>query len=221
MNGFPMLRTALRTRVPAFAPRLYYSTTPTLSNTAESSSSAEASSSASDPSSSATTKPPPARSSVLDQVAEGLRANKQAGNTSNPSSFAPSSRTSARSAAQSDKFRWEEHFQASTSSARSQPPPSAPTPEDNWRTSQIVGYSAPITTTTARSYPVRAGDVGRAFRLLNRTLRENNVRRELKRQERFESGSDKRVRLDSERHRKRFKVAVGKAVSLAMRMKDM
>lgn len=46
---------------------------------------------------------------------------------------------------------------------------------------------------------------------------ENNIRRELKQKDRFESGSDKRVRLDSERHRRRFKVAVGKAVSLAMR----
>jgi ribosomal protein S21 len=56
---------------------------------------------------------------------------------------------------------------------------------------------------------------------LNRVLNENQVRRELKRQERFESPSNKRVRLGSERHRRRFKVAVGKAVSLAMRMKDL
>jgi ribosomal protein S21 len=51
-------------------------------------------------------------------------------------------------------------------------------------------------------------------------LTENNIRREVKRADRFEGRSDKRVRLSSERHRKRFKVAVGKAVGLAMRMKD-
>lgn len=78
-----------------------------------------------------------------------------------------------------------------------------------------------MTTTTARSFEVKNNDVAKAYRLLNRVLMENNVRKELRRQERFESGSDKRVRLNSERHRRRFKVAVGKAVSLAMRMKDM
>jgi len=63
--------------------------------------------------------------------------------------------------------------------------------------------------------------LARAYRNLNRVLNENQVRRELKRQERFEGPSDKRVRLNSERHRRRFKVAVGKAVSLAMRQKNL
>ncbi|ORY79280.1 hypothetical protein BCR35DRAFT_304672 [Leucosporidium creatinivorum] len=212
MNAFPMLRSALRTRAPAF-PRMYYSTAPS----APADSTAPAASS----SSSSAASPPPARSSTLDEIQAGLRAKAtQSSSSPNSLSFSPSP-TSKRSAAESDKYKWEAHFNVSTSSARSVPPPSIPTPQDNWRTSQIVGYTAPVTTTSARSVGVLGGDVGRAFRKLNRVLRENNVRRELKRQERFESGSDKRVRLDSERHRRRFKVAVGKAVSLAMRMKDM
>ncbi|GAA5957151.1 hypothetical protein JCM3765_005421 [Sporobolomyces pararoseus] len=95
------------------------------------------------------------------------------------------------------------------------------TPEEIWRYSAPVPYSPSVTTTSARSFAVQSGNVARAYRNLNRVLNENQVRRELKRQERFESPSNKRVRLNSERHRRRFKVAVGKAVSLAMRMKDL
>ncbi|GAA5983813.1 hypothetical protein JCM11641_005202 [Rhodosporidiobolus odoratus] len=95
------------------------------------------------------------------------------------------------------------------------------TPDQLWRGQPPVAYSLPVTTTSARSFPVLHRDVAQAYRKLNRTLQENNVRRELKRQERFESPSNKRVRLNSERHRRRFKVAVGKAVALAMRMKDL
>lgn len=68
---------------------------------------------------------------------------------------------------------------------------------------------------------MQGGDVGSAYKRLNKVLMENNVRRELKRGEYFEKGSDKRVRLNSERHRRRFKDAVGKAVSLSRRMKDL
>ena len=95
------------------------------------------------------------------------------------------------------------------------------TPQEIWSYSAPVPYSPSVTTTSARSFAVQSGNVARAYRNLNRVLNENQVRRELKRQERFESPSNKRVRLNSERHRRRFKVAVGKAVSLAMRMKDL
>ena len=77
-----------------------------------------------------------------------------------------------------------------------------------------------LTLTTSRSIEVKGSDIAMAYRRLTKILNENNIRRELKRQERFESGSDMRVRLNSERHRRRYKVAVGKAVSLAMRMKE-
>ncbi|GAA6007026.1 hypothetical protein JCM11491_001482 [Sporobolomyces phaffii] len=95
------------------------------------------------------------------------------------------------------------------------------TPDEIWTHQAPVAYSPSVTTTSARSFAVQQGNVARAFRNLNRVLNENQVRRELRRQERFESPSNKRVRLNSERHRRRFKVAVGKAVSLAMRMKDL
>ena len=95
------------------------------------------------------------------------------------------------------------------------------TPEQLWSHAAPVAYSPSVTTTSARSFAVQGGNLARAYRNLNRVLNENQVRRELKRQERFEGPSDKRVRLNSERHRRRFKVAVGKAVSLAMRQKNL
>lgn len=105
-------------------------------------------------------------------------------------------------------------------SNRSHTPPVI-SPDDRWKQLAPVTFSEPLTTTTSRSFPVQNFNLGLAYRKLNKTLMENNIRRELKRQERFESGSDKRVRLDSERHRRRFKVAVGKSVSLSMRMKSL
>ncbi|POY72607.1 hypothetical protein BMF94_4435 [Rhodotorula taiwanensis] len=108
----------------------------------------------------------------------------------------------------------------SSPSARSAYGANPSTPEQIWAFTPPVKYTPPVTLTSARSFAVRDGNVARAYRNLNRTLRENNVRLELRRQERFESPSNKRVRLNSERHRRRFKVAVGKAVALAMRMKD-
>ncbi|GAA5828699.1 hypothetical protein JCM3766R1_003793 [Sporobolomyces carnicolor] len=110
---------------------------------------------------------------------------------------------------------------ATSPSFRTANPFKPSTPEEIWSHSAPVAYSPSVTTTSARSFAVQSGNVARAYRNLNRVLNENNVRRELKRQERFESPSNKRVRLNSERHRRRFKVAVGKAVSLAMRMKDL
>lgn len=98
------------------------------------------------------------------------------------------------------------------------------TAEFRWRTRcednrSGTSYPPPVTTTTARTVVVKNASPAVAVRRLNRILLENNVKREFKRQERFEGRSDKRCRLSSERHRKRFKVAVGKAVSLAVRMK--
>lgn len=91
--------------------------------------------------------------------------------------------------------------------------------DEQWGNRLPSTFAEPLTTTTSRSISVMNGDVGLAFRRLNRVLVENNIKRELKQQDRFESGSDKRVRLNSSRHRRRYKDAVGKAVSLAMRMK--
>ncbi|KAM0755182.1 hypothetical protein T439DRAFT_377542 [Meredithblackwellia eburnea MCA 4105] len=92
-------------------------------------------------------------------------------------------------------------------------------PERLWAHQPPVPYVEPVTTTSARTFAVMNGFGGLAgaWKRLQRTLNENNVRKELRRGERFEARSDKRVRLNSERHRRRFQVAVGKAVSEAMR----
>ncbi|BGP23242.1 hypothetical protein JCM10295v2_002136 [Rhodotorula toruloides] len=95
------------------------------------------------------------------------------------------------------------------------------TPDEIWRLATPVQYSPPTTTNSARSVAVRDGDVARAYRMLNKTLNENQVRQRLRQRERFERPSDKRVRTNSERHRRKFKIAVGRAVAAAMRYKDL
>ena len=156
----------------------------------------------------------PSPSSELDQVIKSISASKGKGRLPHgaaahrPHSVRPSSAEYA-SLYSSPSAR-----SAQTAAA------TASTPEQIWAFTPPVVYTPPVSLTSARSFAVRDGNVARAYRNLNRTLRENNVRLELRRQERFESPSNKRVRLNSERHRRRFKVAVGKAVALAMRMKD-
>jgi ribosomal protein S21 len=104
---------------------------------------------------------------------------------------------------------------AGSTSSRSTEPVSN---QQLWSTSTPMSTMPAHTTTSSRSFAVTNSDVGLAFRRLNRVLQENNIKKELRRQEYFESPSDKRVRLDSERHRKRFAVAVGRAVSLSRRI---
>ena len=163
--------------------------------------------------------PTPARSSALDAIVSDLSA---AAPSAFPSLTSPT--PSRDDPARPAHFRHPPSRLASSPSYRTAPPPSFTDPvthEHAYRFAHHAAYSAPTTPTSARSFAVKNGDLGRAYRMLNRTLMENNVRRELRQQERFESGSDRRVRLNSERHRRRFKVAVGKAVGLAMRMKDL
>ena len=211
------LRTALRpTATRALASRAPYSTQPSPSS-ASGPVASTSSSSSSSPSSSSTK----AGINALDTVIAGIKNSKKKAASS---SQAPPPRPSA-----ADHFaahRGSAHAAASrflfdsSPSARSHTPRPA-TPEETWRHTPPVPYSLPVTTTSARSFAVRDGNVARAYRTLNRVLNDNNVRRELKRQERFETPSNKRVRLNSERHRRRFKVAVGKSVSLALRTKDL
>ncbi|GAA6063229.1 hypothetical protein JCM10212_005836 [Sporobolomyces blumeae] len=168
-----------------------------------------------------------AGSAALDSVLAQVRT------SSNPSASASSSSSSrtARSRQPTTASSFYPGLNSSPSSrssssrlaasSSSNPLKQPETPEELWRYAPPVAYSPPVTTTSSRSFAVTSGNVARAYRNLNRVLNENNVRKELRRQERFESPSNKRVRLNSERHRRRFKVAVGKAVSLAMRMKDL
>lgn len=153
---------------------------------------------------------PPVRLAVLDELQAAVAA------------FPREPRSKVAS-----QYNWRDAFDAKQNAIRGSSPsyqssvPAVETPDTRWSRNQPAPYPEPLTTTSARSFQVFNGNVGLAYRRLNKTLMENNIRRELKRQERFESGSDKRVRLDSERHRKRFAVAVGKAVSLSRRMKDL
>ncbi|ODQ51243.1 hypothetical protein SAICODRAFT_48158, partial [Saitoella complicata NRRL Y-17804] len=57
-----------------------------------------------------------------------------------------------------------------------------------------------------------------AFRSLNTVLSRNNVKRQYRQQMFFERATDKRVRLRSQRHRKRFREAVQE---LILTVKDM
>ncbi|GAA5903180.1 hypothetical protein JCM5296_003362 [Sporobolomyces johnsonii] len=218
------LTTTVRSALRAFPSRTYAPAVPSLRaySTPAQPEQPAASSSSSEPSAPAanSSQPETYRSSALDNLLKSVKASRK------PHSARPSPSSSSYSAAAAFASRGPAHASAfaqfaSSPSFRTAPPPRASTPEEIWAHAAPVPYSPPVTTTSARSFAVRGGDVARAYRNLNRVLFENNIRKELRRQERFEGPSDKRVRLNSERHRRRFKVAVGKAVSLAMRMKDL
>lgn len=162
-----------------------------------------------------TTAAAPSPSSQLDQVIKSVSASKGKGRLPHGAAAAQQRTHAARPSEYSSLYS-----SPSARSAQAAAAATASTPEQIWAFTPPVVYTPPVSLTSARSFAVRDGNVARAYRNLNRTLRENNVRLELRRQERFESPSNKRVRLNSERHRRRFKVAVGKAVALAMRMKD-
>lgn len=221
MNSFAVLRAALPSRSSFQAvstlstalrlsslPSRTYSTSPD-SPPAPVDSTAPSTSTSPAPTASSPT-PRSKRSELLDRVQAGIAASPRG------------------SQAIDSQYRWTETFGLKQSSGIRGSTPSyassqlAPeTPDTRWSRNQPAPYPQPLSTTSSRSFQVVNGNVGMAYRRLNKTLMENNIRKELKRQERFESGSDKRVRLDSERHRKRFAVAVGKAVSLSRRMKDL
>ncbi|GAA5879748.1 hypothetical protein JCM3774_000174 [Rhodotorula dairenensis] len=198
----------------AYAPCCRAYSTPVMSDPAAADAAASPSPS---PPDSAASEPSSASSAAagLDQVIRSISASKGKGRQ--PYGGAAQRGNPGRGAPRPSEFS----SLYSTPSARSAAFAAGPsTPEQIWAFTPPVNYTPPVSLTSARSFAVRDGNVARAYRNLNRTLRENNVRLELRRQERFESPSNKRVRLNSERHRRRFKVAVGKAVALAMRMKD-
>jgi len=72
----------------------------------------------------------------------------------------------------------------------------------------------PANTYAGRSVEVKNGDVATAYNKLQGILVRNNVRKELRLTERHEKKSDKRRRLESERHRKRFADFIRKKVQL-------
>ena len=160
------------------------------------------------------TAPP---SGQFSNITSSLRASAQAGGS-------PSKHTNRKPSSYSDPYI-RDVISPPSAAPKSRAPlrelTEAEQLDDRWRTLRRVGNNIiSLTLTTSRSIEVKGSDIATSYKRLSKILNENNIRRELKRQERFESGSDMRVRLNSERHRRRYKVAVGKAVSLAMRMKE-
>lgn len=74
--------------------------------------------------------------------------------------------------------------------------------------------SSPFVGFAGRTKPVVDGDIAGAFKSLGITLRNNNVAKDYRTQKFYEKPSDKRVRLNRERHRKRFLLGVKRLVGL-------
>lgn len=87
----------------------------------------------------------------------------------------------------------------------------------------FVAQQHGFTPYTSRAIAVRGGlgvaAVTAAWRRLHRILAESGIRKELRLTERFEQPSLKRQRLNSERHRRRFKAQVGREITSIMRLK--
>jgi len=71
-----------------------------------------------------------------------------------------------------------------------------------------------------RSFPVVNGNFISAYARVMTTLRENNVRRELRLTERFEKPTDRRRRLRSERHRRRFADMISQKVKVVRAIRE-
>lgn len=74
--------------------------------------------------------------------------------------------------------------------------------------------SGPFATYAGRTKTVENGDISAAFRALGTTLRVNSVQRDYRYQKFYEKPSNKRVRLNRERHRARFARGVKRLVML-------
>ena len=93
--------------------------------------------------------------------------------------------------------------------------------ESEFRSRQTIGPATPATPTTGRTVSA-ANSYGNnsaamLYRNLMGTLRRNNVRRELRLEERYEKPNQQRRRLRSERHRRRFADMIRKKVQLVRR----
>jgi ribosomal protein S21 len=101
-------------------------------------------------------------------------------------------------------------------------PSAADTPEERWKTQRFMNYGPPPTSTTSnRTVTVSPGAVERAWGLLNSRMRNDHIRDEFMRRQRYEDPKVKRRRIRSERHRRKFAHFVGKKVKMVMKMKDM
>lgn len=93
--------------------------------------------------------------------------------------------------------------------------------EAEWSSRAVYGEpSWPATPFSGRSIRVTPqADPSRAYGQLSVLLRRNNVRQELRLQQRYEKPNEERRRKKSERHRRRFADMVRKKVQLVMAIK--
>ena len=91
--------------------------------------------------------------------------------------------------------------------------------EHTWSSRKIYGPDHNAVPSAGRSVPVAKGDLARAMANLNSIFRINNVRTELRLGERYEKPNQKRRRLASERHRRRFAHMVREKVQLVSSMR--
>ncbi|PWN36798.1 uncharacterized protein FA14DRAFT_186976 [Meira miltonrushii] len=91
--------------------------------------------------------------------------------------------------------------------------------EHQWKNRKILGPDRNAIPSDGRSVPVRQ-DLSRAMANLNSIFRVNNIRTELRLGERYEKPNQKRRRLASERHRRRFAHMVREKVQLIMYLKS-
>lgn len=93
--------------------------------------------------------------------------------------------------------------------------------EADWAARAVYGEpSWPATPFSGRSIRVTPqADPARAYGQLSVLLRRNNVRQELRLQQRYEKPNEERRRKKSERHRRRFADMVRKKVQLVMAIK--
>lgn len=86
--------------------------------------------------------------------------------------------------------------------------------EHEWQTRKVQGPERNALPSDGRSVTVINHDLGRAMSNLNNIFRVNNIRNELRLGERYEKPNQKRRRLASERHRRRFAHMVREKVQL-------
>ena len=91
---------------------------------------------------------------------------------------------------------------------------SVPEPLFDTRKARVKPPSGPFEVYRGRTKDVKDGDIAGAFKSLNITLKNNSVAKHYKTQKFYEKPSDKRVRLNRERHRKRFLSGVKRLVNL-------
>jgi ribosomal protein S21 len=89
-------------------------------------------------------------------------------------------------------------------------PPERSSPTEWWRTASNNVVGIPNTPFSGRSLPVgsRASDFTVVYRRLQRSIRQSGLKNDIRRAEYYEKPTTKRVRLASERHRRRFAAKV-------------